>query len=92
MTVATVIRVLNILLVLGCLGGLSPAIVHARDDVDRLYLVGTALILSAIAAGSAVHLRDPFGWPILITMLGETVLLVAARKSRQRRLRGGGRA
>lgn len=85
------IRVVNIVLVVGCIVAFAPAIVYARDDTDRTYLIGTALVLAAAASGSAIHLHDPFGWPILVTIFGEILLLVSAWMSRRRR-RGGGSA
>lgn len=84
------LRVLVIVLCIADFVVLAPAIVHARDNTDRLYLVGGALMLAALTFGSAVRLHAPFNPSQPIACAALVVWLLSAWKSRQRR-RGGGR-
>jgi hypothetical protein len=88
----TAIRCVNIILALVCIGAFAPALVHARDNVDRVYLVGGALLLMSLAIGSATNLHAPFRPSILLAIAAELTLLKSAQLSRRRRLSGGGRA
>jgi hypothetical protein len=89
---AIALRIINMLLALACLGAFAPALVHARDNVDRVYLIGGCLMLVSLFTGSATNLHAPFRWPILLAIAAELLLLKSAQMSRRRRLSGGGRA
>lgn len=87
LSVGEVFRALNLLLIFGCYIGFTPAIVHARDGVDRMYLLGGVIILGGIAYGTVVRLHAPFSPSTPIVMVGELAWAVSALMSRARRRR-----
>ena len=80
-SVRTVSIILNVL----SLPMFALAIMHARDNVDRLYLIGGAVIVAGIAGGTVVRFHSSFNPFIILNIAGVIVWALALRMSRRRR-------
>lgn len=81
----TFFYVTNAVLAVACLIGFATAIVHARDNVDRLYLVGGALMLAVVVGSGVARWQEPFNWRLPLVLAAQIVWIISAGKSRARR-------
>lgn len=83
------LRILVTVLAFACIIGFPLAIVHARDNTDRVYLLGTAALIASGGAGSLAHLHDPIrpavAAALALTLFGQVLLLFGTILSRRRR-------
>lgn len=82
---AEVVRLILAGLIIVTLGLFAPAIVHARDNADRLYLMGGATIMVSITIGLFLHLHQPLNIATPLLVAGMLMWLASALKSRTRR-------
>lgn len=85
MTAAEATRLAVITLIVITLVEFAPAIVHARDTPDRLYLMGGAVVMVSITIGLFIHLHQPLNMSTPLLVAGLLLWMASALKSRTRR-------